>query len=467
MVCVTHSPPLSLYLHIPFCRSRCTYCDFNAYAGMDELISRYAQALAAEVRLTPHPARGAGTPPPAPSGTPGSWKRAEPASTGRAGGEGEPGEGGEAVHTVFFGGGTPSLTPLTDMGLIMTAIRESFTLTPDVEITLEANPGTVTQAYLEGLRALGVNRLSLGVQSAHASELNLFDRVHTFDEAVEAVRMARAAGFEDLNLDLIYGIPGQTMGMWQQTFERTVALAPEHLSAYALSLEFGTPMQAWVQRGLLPAPDSDLAADMYEWASDRLVALGFCQYEISNWAALRGEKSEVRACRHNLQYWRNLPYLGLGAGAHGYAAGWRYSIVRSPRGYVERIEAAVGRDGPVGRDVPVEGLYGVGREVPSRSQRSRDLRPERLYAFSPALAEKHAVTRDDEMGETMMLGMRLTREGVRDSTFRERFGTGLAERYEKELGELRDLGLIEWDEAGARLTRRGRLLGNRVFRAFV
>jgi oxygen-independent coproporphyrinogen-3 oxidase len=387
--------PLSLYLHIPFCRSRCTYCDFNAYAGLDELISRYALALAEEVRLT---------------------VLARP------------------VHTLYFGGGTPSLTPLDDLAPILAVCRESFDVMPDAEITLEANPGTVSPAYLVGLRRLGINRLSLGVQSVHQSELNLFDRVHTFAEAAEAVRWARAAGLDNLNLDLIYGVPGQTMAMWQQSLEETLALEPDHLSAYALSLEFGTPMQAWVQRGLLPAPDSGLAADMYEWASERLEASGFVQYEISNWA--RGSV-EAHASRHNLQYWRNLPYLGFGAGAHGYADGWRYSVVRSPRAYIERIET--------GGDEP--------RHASALS--------------SPAVAERHEIDRETEMGETMMMGMRLTGEGVRDCAFRARFGLGLADRYGRELRRLESLKLIEWDSAGARLTRGGRLLANRVFREFV
>ena len=388
--------PYSLYLHIPFCQTRCTYCDFNAYAGMSDLIGRYARALAKEIRVTSLPRQAR--------------------------------EGGESVHTIFFGGGTPSLTPLPDLALIFAACRETFDLTADAEITLEANPGTVSLEYLEGLRALGVTRLSFGVQSAHASELALFNRIHSFEDAVETVRLARIAGFDNVNLDLIFGIPGQTLAMWQHTLESTLGLEPEHLSAYSLSLEFGTPMQAWVQRGQLPAPDPDLAADMYEWAGETLEAHGFAQYEISNWA-MDGRNT----CRHNLQYWRNLPYLGFGAGAHGWAKGWRYSVARSPRGYIERIERG----------------------------------DEAEFPFSPALAEKEMVDRETEMGETMMLGMRLTAEGVSECTFRERFGIGLSEAYAEELGDLAEAGLIEWDATGARLTRRGRPVANWVFRRFV
>ncbi len=373
------------------------------------------------------------------------------------------GAGGEA-HTVFFGGGTPSLLPLALQAEIFAALRESFTLTPDCEITLEANPGTVSRACLEGLRALGVNRLSFGVQSSHPHELRLLDRLHLFGDVVQAVTWARAVGFENLNLDLIFAIPHQTMGMWQATLNRVLALGPDHLSCYALSLEHGTPMRAWVYRGLLPMPDPDLAADMYEWASETLEKYGYGQYEISNWAKSgkdegrfagmtdEGEdrsfilhpSSLILACRHNLQYWRNLPYLGFGAGAHGYVpsamlrgtttAGYRYSNVLSPAAYIERIE--------------------------------RRMAPE-SFPFSPAVREKIPVTVDDEMGETMMLGLRLVGEGVSDQDFRARFGLGLADQYRRKLEELTKLQLLEWNGERARLTKPGRLLGNRVFREFV
>ena len=374
----------------------------------------------------------------------------------------------DPCSTLFLGGGTPSLLPLSQLALIFDALRDSFALTPDCEITLEANPGTVDQAYLEGLRALGVNRLSFGVQSAHPGELKLLDRLHTFDEVVLAVQWARAAGFDNLNLDLIFGIPHQTLAMWQDTLTRVLALQPDHLSCYALSLEHGTPLRSWVYRGLLPMPDSDLAAEMYEWASEELERHGFGQYEISNWAKNgeqttddEGRKTDDRGsssfvfrpsssvaesglhpssfiphpfqCRHNLQYWRNLPYLGLGAGAHGYAANWRYSNVLAPAAYIARLEE--------------------GGEV--------------QFPFSPAVAETIQVTEETAMGETMMMGMRLTCEGVRDQDFQKRFGVGLAERYSKELRRLKELKLIEWDDDGARLMKSGRLLGNRVFREFV
>jgi oxygen-independent coproporphyrinogen-3 oxidase len=397
--------PLSLYLHIPFCSVRCSYCDFNTYAGLESLIEPYTRALAEEVRRV-----------------------------GEARPEGLDGR----VHTVFFGGGTPSLVPPDQLGVVLDAIRASFNLLPDAEITMEANPGTVDPNSLSKFRGIGINRLSFGVQSAQPAELRLLDRLHTFEQVEQAVAWARSAGFDNLNLDLIFGLPGQTLDAWRDSLDQTLALAPDHLSLYALSLEFGTPMQAWVRRGLLVEPDPDAAADMYEWASEALGRAGFGQYEISNWARLEpgehpGDAPSRRACRHNLQYWRNQPYLGLGAGSHGFAAGSRYSVVRSPRGYIERM---------------------AGRQPAP-------------YPFSSALDESRPIGIETEMEETMMMGMRLTGEGVPELGFRRRFGMGIADRYPEELRELSDLGLIERTAGRIRLTPSGRLLANRVFAAFV
>lgn len=381
----------SLYLHIPFCRVRCAYCDFNTYAGLEDQVPPYVKALADEVR-------GVG----AAAGCP-------------------------AAHTVFFGGGTPSLLPLDELATVLAAISDSFSLAPEAEITLEANPGTVSRAYLEGLRKLGINRLSFGVQSSHPHELRLLDRLHLFGDAAQAVSWARSVGFDDINLDLIFALPHQTLDLWRQTVERTLGLGPDHLSAYALSLEHGTPMRAWVHRGLLPMPDPDLAADMYLLADELLTRNGFEQYEISNWSR------PGHACRHNLQYWRNLPYLGFGAGAHGYARGQRYSNVLAPSAYIERLNAGSSASFPV----------------------------------SPALQQATPIDRDDEIGETMMMGLRLTNEGVALEDFARRFGQSLDDRFGREIRQLTARGLVEIVDGRLRLTRDGRLLGNQVFREFV
>jgi oxygen-independent coproporphyrinogen-3 oxidase len=341
------------------------------------------------------------------------------------------------VHTIFLGGGTPSLLPLAEYAGIFAALRECFDLTAGCEITLEANPGTVDAAYLAGLRALGVNRLSFGVQSAHAAELKLLDRLHTFDDVIAAVGLARAVGFDatayGLNLDLIFGLPYQTLEGWHASVQRVLDLQPEHLSLYALSLENGTPLRAWVYKGLLPLPDPDLAADMYHYAFDKLAAAGYAQYEISNWARADGLTPEYFQCRHNLQYWRNWPYLGLGAGAHGCVNGWRYSNALAPAAYIKRM------------------LEGEAQ----------------AYPFSAATIERNPQTRADAMNETMLLGLRLTQAGVREADFRARYGVGLRETFGRTLRHLRALSLLDWDDEGARLTHGGRLLGNRVFQEFV
>ena len=198
------------------------------------------------------------------------------------------------VHTVFLGGGTPSLLPLSELERIFSAVREAFDLLPGAEISLEANPGTLDPASLRGLRELGVNRLSLGMQSAHADELELLGRIHTFEQVVQAVDWARAAGFENLNLDAIFGLPGQTLERWEATLRRSLELGVEHLSLYALTLEEGTPLLGRVEAGELPQPDEDLAADMYDLATELLESAGYQQYEISNWAKNSGNgQSEV------------------------------------------------------------------------------------------------------------------------------------------------------------------------------
>jgi oxygen-independent coproporphyrinogen-3 oxidase len=347
------------------------------------------------------------------------------------------------VHTVFLGGGTPSLLPLPELERIFNAVREAFDLQSVAEISLEANPGTVDLASLRGLRELGINRLSLGMQSAHADELELLGRIHTFEEVVQAVDWARAAGFDSLNLDVIFGLPGQPLERWEATLRRAVGLGVEHLSLYALTLEEGTPLLGWVQAGQLPEPDPDLAADMYDLASEVLDSAGFYQYEISNWAktAVKAD-AEIQnpsyACQHNLQYWRNRPYLGVGAGAHGYPINMRIANVLTPTEYIQRMAG------------PHEKRY----EFPQ----------------TPAAAQVTPVDTQAEIAETMMMGLRLTREGVSRSAFRRRFDRELDEVFSSPIERLTGLDLLEW--AGAerdvlRLTHRGRLLGNRVFVEFI
>ena len=228
-------------------------------------------------------------------------------------------------------------------------------ITADAEISIEANPGTTSPEKLNAIRKAGINRISFGVQSANTEELRMLERVHDFFTVIEAVSTARKAGFDNLNLDLIYGLPEQTLSTWQTTLARIVDLHPEHISAYALTLEQGTPFGRWSSKGLLPLPDPDLAAEMYEYAEEFLASNGYVHYEISNWAKNKDEGERIRdeknihlssfipypffACLHNLQYWRSLPYLAFGAGAHGYANGYRYSNALRIKTYIERFSS--------------------------------------------------------------------------------------------------------------------------------
>jgi len=372
---------VGLYIHVPFCLARCAYCDFNSYAGQEDLFDVYVRALVREM---------------------------EAAAPTRAG-------------SVYVGGGTPTVLPVTLLAEILGAARRRFALEGDVEVSIEANPGTVDTAVLGMLRELGVNRLSLGVQSLDEDELRLLGRIHSAKEAIGAYRAARQAGLENVNLDLIYGLPGQSLAAWQASLSRALDMEPEHLSLYALSLEEGTPLAARVLRGELPVPDPDLAAEMYEWAEAACDAAGYAHYEISNWA-----REPRFRCRHNLATWRNEPYLGFGAGAHSWAGGRRWWNVARPAEYVARVMAG---------ESPVDGV----EEIP------------------PAL----------ERAETTILGLRLLEEGLRLERFRERFGSGVRRHYAAELDELTALGLVELDDERLRLTRRAHLLANQVFYRFL
>lgn len=393
--------PYSLYLHVPFCRHRCGYCDFNTVAGQEGRIPAYLAALKAEIAMVSHAAP----------------ERLR-------------------VHTIYYGGGTPSLVSAEDYRSLSDLIGSGFRVDEDAEISLEANPGTVTRAYLDGLRAAGFNRISFGMQSASPRDLALLQRQHDFFDVVAAVKAARQAGFRNLSLDLIFGLPGQPFERWQESLERALSLHPEHLSLYALTVEPGTPLYHWASRGLVDLPDDDLAADEYEWASDRLERAGYGQYEISNWARV-GEDHELMACRHNLQYWRSLPYLGFGSGSHGCAAGYRTANVRGVAPYIDR-------------------LVNPGAEQP--------------FPFSPANESHIRLDHRTEIEEWMMVGLRLTREGVSAASFQTRFGESLTSIFGSQIDRLVKLGLLEWPEdlpGRLRLTARGRLVGNQVFMQFV
>jgi oxygen-independent coproporphyrinogen-3 oxidase len=390
----------SLYFHIPFCVHRCAYCDFNTYAGQETLIPDYVDALCGEIRYL-----------------------AESAPQRLS------------AHTLFFGGGTPSLLSSFQFETILKVTRDCFDLTQDAEISLEANPGTVSFDSLRDLHGLGFNRISLGVQSSHPDELRQLERIHNYFDVIEAVTWARRAGFENLNLDLIFGLPEQSLTHFQTTLNLILGLNPDHLSLYSLTIEHGTPFGRWAKLGLLPVPDPDAAADMYEWAGEVLDGVGFMQYEISNWA------KPGRECRHNLQYWRNQPYLGFGAGAHGSACGLRVANILRIKPYIRHLSA----------DLPVPDNQG------SKSN----------FPLGPATSNQIRILKHIEMQETMLTGLRLTHEGVSDDNFTSRFGIHLRDVFAKEIDDLTKMSLLEWMGPNLRLTNKGRLLGNQVFMRFV
>ena len=381
--------PLSLYLHIPFCARKCPYCDFNTYAGLQTLFEPLSLALAREIK-----AAGAA--------------RARP-----------------PVHTIFLGGGTPTVLSATQLARLLDACAQAFTILPGAEITSEANPGTVDRPRFADLVSLGVNRLSMGVHSFDADELAFLGRIHSADDAEIAFASARAAGFRNISLDFIFGLPQQQPAAWERTLARALALAPEHLSLYSLIVEDGTPLADWVHSGRTPAPDEDLAADLYEMAQARLAAAGYQQYEISNWARRHPTGNNFQS-QHNLTYWRNRDYLGFGPGAFSGEQGRRWSNLRSPAEYIRRVNA--------------------GQPVMDWQEEA-----------APALA----------MGETMMVGLRLLDEGVNRVAFRARFGLDVAEAYPDIVAELAARGLIEVTSDCVRLTPAAVLIGNQVFARFL
>jgi oxygen-independent coproporphyrinogen-3 oxidase len=382
-------PPVSLYLHVPFCDHKCSYCDFNSYAGLERMIPAFTEALVHEL---------------------GAWA---------------PEVRGRSVPTVFFGGGTPSLMPLGQMACVLEAIRAEYELQPDAEISLEANPGTVDETYLAGLCELGVNRLSIGVQSLDDGELRVLDRIHNAEAAVAAYEAARAAGFRNVNLDLIFGLAGQTLSSWETTLRRAIELGPEHLSLYALTIEEGTPLAAQIARGIAPEPDADLQAAMYETTQDLMAAAGYEHYEISNWCR------SGFACRHNLVYWQDDDWLGLGPGAHSHLNGRRFAVIRSPSGYIDRV---------------------------IKAPRPGEAMTERM----PQVTSEEIPDERTARADTAMLALRLA-AGLNEQRFVRRFGLTPDEAFGGALAESAGLGLVERGNGVIRLTRRGRLFSNEVF----
>ena len=381
-------PNVSLYIHIPFCKTRCFYCDFNTFAGKDQLISDYVSALCNEItRQKPY--------------------------------------GNSAVHSVYFGGGTPSRLAPSETGRVMAAVQESFRLMPDAEVTFEMNPCDVTADHAAALAASGINRVSLGMQSAIPEELKRMNRRHTPERTALAVEMLQNAGIQNISLDLIYGYPGQTLENWQLSLQAAVDLGAKHISLYALSVEDGSALRRQLEMGKLTLPDEELTVAMYDLAAEFLAEKGFQHYEISNWAS-----EETYESRHNKQYWFVYPYYGFGAGAHGWIDHRR---IRNTGGIEDYI-----------------------REVNTSDKRF------------PAAAEITPQSRRVEMQDVMMLGLRMLREGITEDRFRSRFGIGIEDVFSREIKHLERKELIHRGQDGRFLLNPDKVMvANQAFIEFV
>lgn len=380
--------PFSLYLHIPYCDSKCPYCDFNSYAAKQWPERAYAGALIAELRAA----------------------------------AAQPTWAGGTVQTIFFGGGTPSLFAPATIAALLAAVRELWPVADAAEVTLEANPGTVDEAKLSGLRAAGVTRVSFGVQSFHDRHLATLGRIHSAAEAIAAIAGARAAGFANLNLDLIFAVPGQAVAEWDADLARATALAPDHISAYGLTYEEGTAFHARRRSGtLMPLPEEAEVA-MFTRTRAALAAHGYRAYEISNFAR------PGRECAHNLNYWRAGAYLGVGAGAHSFARepapGRRWGNEKSPPRYIERA-----------------------------------------IANGDARVSEERLTAAQARGEFAFLGLRCS-DGFAVADFAARFGCDPPAAFPHLAALTRD-GLIHLAGGRCRLTDRGLLVADSVFATFL
>lgn len=375
-----------LYVHLPFCRQKCFYCDFPSYAGQEGRMAVYVEALLGELAREGAPLRAAWGPP----------------------------------RTVYLGGGTPTALPPALMERLLAGLREFLVAAPDaLEFTCECNPGTVDTAYLSLLRAGGVNRLSLGVQTFDDALLRRIGRIHTAAQARAAVRQARAAGFRNLSLDLMYGLPGQTLAGLEMSVQQALALAPQHISIYGLQVEEGTAFARAQAAGRLALPSDEESEAMYDYMTTALPVAGYARYEISNFARPGFES------RHNLGYWQDVPYLGVGAAAHSYLDGQRYE---NPRGIEEYLAA--------------------------------------LRESGRARREEEPLTRATSMEEFAFLALRTAR-GIDRARFAARFGCELASVYADAIARMRARGFLEEDAQGVRLTPLGMKYGNWVFEAFL
>jgi oxygen-independent coproporphyrinogen-3 oxidase len=376
--------PAGIYIHIPFCKSRCSYCDFATGLYKSDLAERYVQALLRDIETTSKC------------------------------------ETSQAVDTVYFGGGTPSMLSPAQTGQILDAVSKRFRVDSGAEITMEINPGSVTQSTLHEFRRLGINRASFGAQTFDDNELARLGRSHTSADTLRTFHNLREARFDNISFDLISGLPGQTMSGWQVNVDFSLQLRPEHLSFYLLEVHSETPLAQHIKWGIQPKPDDDLAGEMYQSMLERACEAGYEHYEISN-LCLPGRES-----RHNTKYWIGGAYYGFGCSAHSYdGQNRRWSNERDVNAYVKAIENN-----------------------------------------ETAVVEEYQLTPDELRAEAVFLGMRMMR-GLDTREYRLLFGVDLREEHHDDFSRFREAGLIEFDGDLIRLTRAGALMSNEVFARFV
>ena len=399
---------ISIYIHIPFCIRKCLYCDFLSAPSTPDCIEQYVRALEAEIRFSPD-------------------------LNGLTGAE-IPDDPEIQVDTVFLGGGTPSLLTPDQLERILTAVRKSYRVQDGAEISMEVNPGTADLERLQAYRGAGINRLSIGVQSVDDAELALLGRIHRAGQAEKIFREARRAGFDNINIDLMSALPGQTADKWEQNLRIVCEWGPEHISAYSLIIEEGTP---FAEMDLPPLPSEEEDRLMYHRTQTVLAEYGYQRYEISNYAR------PGRACRHNCGYWTGHEYLGLGLGASSLVGDRRFKVTASMPEYLRRIRlAASGRCcGPDSNGPELSGLDSYYEDI-------------------------QQLTLRDRMEEFMFLGLRLT-EGVSEAEFRRRFGNSVDAVYGPVLARHTDGGLLERTGDRIRLTEKGLDLANYVMSDFL
>jgi len=408
--------PTGIYIHIPFCARKCTYCNFNTTDFFEDLAERYVEAVEREIAFWGETLWDDGVFAPAiplrdtfaahrPISPTGNQQQLQ-------------------VDSIYFGGGTPSIIESRQIARIMAACRNSFDVSGEAEITIEINPGAFSKNKIEGWLEAGVNRASVGVQSFADRELASLSRTHTADDSRRTIEALRASGFDNVSLDLIAGLPEQTLPVWESNLSDALALRPEHLSLYLLEVKEGTKLHSQIKRGLTAMPDEDLAAEIYEVLCNQARGAGYEQYEISNFALspVAGEKRAADfKSKHNLKYWTGSPFYGMGCGAHSYDGRARWSNTLRTESYIEQVEL-------------------TGRAVAERRE--------------PAASELAA--------EALFMALRLN-EGVKLSEFHEAYGVDPLERFGDDLPRLREAGLLDIAEGRLLLTARGRLFSNEVF----